>query len=139
MFQLIQSLHHTYCDITGLGLTLDANRERGWYDWLKHRPAEPFTEDDLKLVVAHLKKGIREGTRRAQALLFRNLIVSCDHFEEDLAIARAEARIPYRDKQREAALRATGRPTVEKDTAKKVGEIMQTGAFKAFVALRENL
>jgi len=83
----IESIHALYWKLTSQFLKLDMNREHTWQMFLKR-----FTEDDLRLVIAHLKKGIDDGERRIGCLRFSNLIEQTDRFEEELAMARAYYR-----------------------------------------------
>lgn len=106
MNQRIQGLHALYVQLTGFEIRLDAGRENDWFLWLKFG----FSEDDLKVMVYHLRKGIQAGTRQLAALKFRNLIGQPDYFEEDLAEAKARMRVPKVDAAREGVLKASGRP-----------------------------
>lgn len=103
--QRIQQLHALYVELTGFEIRLDSSRENDWFLWLK----AGFCEDDLKIMVHHLRKGIQAGSRQAAALKFRNLIGQPDYFEEDLAEAKARMRSPKLDPARENVLRASGR------------------------------
>jgi hypothetical protein len=84
----VNALHAEYCARTGFEITLDMQRERMWGDWLLFRREQRFGLDDLKLVLAYLRAGIRKGERNEGALKLRNLIGSPDMFEEDLALAK---------------------------------------------------
>lgn len=84
----ITALHDAYVTATGLGIRLSYERERAWYDYRR----AGFTREDLMLVVRALRIGIGKGERNEGALRFRNLIVSLDHFEEELAAARKHLR-----------------------------------------------
>jgi hypothetical protein len=105
----IEGIHRLYCDLTGLGISLHYMRTWAWHEYFK----KGFTEDDLRLVVSEIKRGIKMGKRNPGALRFRNLIESLDYFEEELAMARSTARVaaraPRTDPGRAAVLRATGR------------------------------
>ena len=89
--QQIESLHAAYQALTGHSIFLNMTREMEWFAWLRFR-RPPFTEEDLRLVVAHLKRGIQSQKRNPGALKFSNLIGSPDFFEEDLSEARARSR-----------------------------------------------
>jgi len=117
--QILQ-LHRLYVEQTGHAVSLGFDRERAWFDFL----ARGWTEDDLRLVIEKIKSGIRRGERRPGALKFRNLIVQLDYFDEDLAEARAAARVKRMDPARAAVLRATGRSDAPPSgTAKAVSEV----------------
>jgi hypothetical protein len=133
----IQELHRLYVELTGMALRLDMAREQEWVTWIQ----AGHTAEDLRLVVAHLKRGIREGERRPGALKFRNLIGQVDYFEEDLAMAKALARKAHVDSGRAAVLRATGRPAAApSQEARQVGDVMAAEkAFEDFKRLKEML
>lgn len=102
----IPKLHAAYCELTGLEIGLDMNRERSWFEWAK----KGFTEEDLRLVILEIRKGIKIGKRNPGALKFRNLIEGLDYFEEDLAMVKAQKRAPKFRFDKSATLRASGRP-----------------------------
>lgn len=133
----IPELHSLYVSLTGQAIRLDMAREHEWYHWT----LRGFTPDDLRLMVAHLKREIAAGKRNHGALKFRNLIVNLDWFEEDLAEAKALARRPKVDPARADALRATGRsPADPPPAAKSTAEIMAASkAFEQFRNLKNQL
>lgn len=124
-------LHNLYCSLTGLQLKLMMREVFAWNAFTAHG----FTEDDLRLVVPHLKAKIKAGRKWPSALLFRNLIEREDFFNEELSEAKALARVPKVDKGRESVLRATGRPPQVKDNVTTAGQ----AAFEAFKKFRESL
>ena len=135
--QIIERLHALYIQLTGLSIPLDMQRETMWFEWQRRGHGE----QELRDVVAHLRRGIREQRRNMGSLKFRNLIGQPDYFEEDLAEARAARRAfqarPQGDKQ--SVLNATGRDTSPKGTAKTVGEIAASEDFKRFVDLKKTI
>ncbi len=140
----IHRLHTIYAHITGHSVTLDAARERDWYDWLKRIAAiQPaiHPEAALHLVVGKIQRGIREQKRNPGALKFRNLIGQPDYFEEDLAEARAQARRGPTDHPRAEVLRATGRPSAEPSREPRTpAQIMEADrAFEEFRKLKETI
>jgi len=159
-------LHSIYCNETGLHVGLDTARERDWYDWLKRLAPtssptlsptssiridkvsdkggrESSPEQALRLVIAHLQRGIREQKRNPGALKFRNLIGMPDYFEEDLAEARAQARGAQSKVQspKSKVLQATGRTATEPDRAARTpAQIMAADqAFAEFRKLKDTL
>jgi len=129
--QNIENLHRLYGQLTGLIIPLDMQREMMWFEWQRRGHGEA----ELREVVAHLRRGIREQKRNLGALKFRNLIGMPDYFEEDLAEARA-ARRAYQARpqgQLASVLRATGRSTEPKGEAKPISEILKGDAFKKFI------
>lgn len=107
----IEALHALYVRLTGMDVRLDMQREHIWWEWTRRG----FVEADLQMVVAHLRRGIKAQRRQPGALKFSNLIGQPDFFEEDLAEAKAAARVfaSRPDEGREAALRASGRAGAE--------------------------
>lgn len=97
--QEIQNIHRLYCQLTRMEVSLEFGRERAWFEFLRR-----FNQEDLRLVISRIQKGISKGERNLGALRFRNLIESIDYFEEELAMARAEARVK-KPAPREVAIR----------------------------------
>lgn len=81
--QSVAALHAEYCHLTGQEISLRFDRERAWYEWEK----AGFGQDDLRAVILHLKREIRDGKRNLGALKLSN-ILQPDRFEEDLGVAR---------------------------------------------------
>lgn len=115
----MDKLHLRYCELTGFNLSKGYDRERAWYEWAKR-----FKPEDLDLTVSYLKAEIRKGERKLASLLFRNLIEQLDHFEEELAMAKARARVP-KPAPRDTFLASTGRLAPPRlDGAKPISEIL---------------
>jgi len=133
----IEDLHQIYCQVTGLIIPLDMQRETIWFEWQRRGHGAP----ELREVVAHLRRGIREQKRNPGALKFRNLIGMPDYFEEDLAEARAARRAFQARPQGQLAgvLKATGRDAQPKGEAKSIGEIVESDAFQQFKQFRSAL
>lgn len=89
--QAIRDLHNAYERLTGAQLTLNWQRLDQWRVFMAYRQP-PFTCDELRIVVAHIRKGVSDNRRNMGALKFHNLIGQPDYFEEDLNEARAMAR-----------------------------------------------
>lgn len=93
---------------------------------------------DLALVVAYLKRRIRDGKRQRESLLPRNLFVDYSNFAEDLSMARAEQRSQL--SPRDTALKALGRPVEASKPARSVADILAgEEAFKDFIAMKQTL
>ncbi len=136
----IQKLHALYVALTGLEIRLDMAREREWFEWARRG----FTEDDLRLVILHIKRGITAQKRNPGALKFRNLICQPDYFEEDLAEAKSLQTVAKRQFKENAAkasvLRATGRdPAPPSKPVRTAAEVLETPEAKAFFNLRKQL
>jgi len=85
-----------------------------------------FNDDDLKLVVAFIKRKMSNG-HPARSLNFRSLIsgpMSLNSFEEDLCEAKARNRVTHVDSNRESVLRSTGRSTPAQDKLKSAEQII---------------
>lgn len=125
----IAELHQVYEASTGLHLPLNKAfaREYQWSLWL----AEGYTVDDLKLVVAHLKRSYREYA--VKMCRFSSLIGDLERFSEWLAEARATARNTRpAPTPRQQILAATGRTeeapqATEKRVDKIAGEVLAKG------------
>lgn len=122
MIDQIKSIHALYGALTSNWLHLDMNRERIWYEFLKR-----FTEEDLRLVIAHLQTGIKKGYRYMPCLRFSRLIEPLDHFEEQLNEARANSRNNKPQSNREQAIKVLRPQTPQApqiDNSKPISEIM---------------
>ncbi len=64
------------------------DRERSWYEFAKAK----FTAEDLRLVITHLKQGIKRNQRHSGCLKFSNLIECLNYFEEEVCEAKAHLR-----------------------------------------------
>lgn len=140
---MIPQLHALYQQLTGHTLRLDYSREQQWVLWLTFAGADPAQA--LRTVVAHLQRGIREGTRNPGSLKFRNLIGQADYFEEDLAEALARSRTKADPSQRSAVLRSTGRldgkakHDAPEPPARTAAQVIASAAFQDMVKLKETL
>jgi hypothetical protein len=114
---------------------MDMPKIMAWSMWQAHG----WTAEDLKLVVRHLKTKIAQERKWPSALQFRNLIERPDLFEEELAEARALARIPVIDPGRKQALLATGRSTqVVQTEPRPAGDVIAAArALEDFRAWRQ--
>jgi hypothetical protein len=101
----IPGMHAEYQRVTGMALPYRHNYEYSWGLWL----SEGWGKKELALVVAHIKKRMKQKRRYPESLKFPNLIGNRDRFAEDLAEATAENRAPRIDHERKFVLEATGR------------------------------
>lgn len=124
----IAHLHAVFCAATGLQIRMgicEYFREHSWLEFIK----AGFTEQDILAWAAYLHRKIREGTRNPGALKFSNSIGRLDVFDEDLGMAKAEARVKKptaRDKALNA-LRPTAvalKPEDGRVTARPVGDLI---------------
>lgn len=88
-------------------VSLNMSREYEWQMWRSWRKDEPFTEQDLRDVVAYRRGLIRDGRQFVACLKFHHLIGQPDLFEEDLALARTQRVCQVSD--RDSVLKASGR------------------------------
>lgn len=100
----IGRLHASYVRATGINLPLTMDREQAWYWWLQKR----FTPQDVTDLVRHHQRLAKMG-KPARSLAFRSLVLNVDWAEEDLAMLRAQRRVPPPQPNRESILRQTGR------------------------------
>lgn len=104
----IESLHGLFCKLVPEGVcVLNMYREHEWWQWHKWREAQPFTEQDLRAVIAYRRSELALGRQFPACMKFSYAIGRPDRFEEDLALAKARPK-PLTD--REQVLLATGRP-----------------------------
>jgi hypothetical protein len=133
----VKSLHDLYQTLSGLEITLTMQGIYTWEAWL----AKGFCEDDLRLVIEHLRRKVKDGKRMISTLRFSKLIGYTDYFAEDLAEARALARKPVVDSGKAQALASTGR-TCDTPQAKvrTAGEVLRGNeALKKLLELRDSL
>lgn len=133
----IHKLHALYIALTGLDVRLDMARENDWVIWLRMGGDEA----GLPIVIAHIRRGIKENKRNHGALKFRNLIGQPDYYEEDLAEAKAMARNAHHPTPKTDILQATGRPPAEPTRPPRTaGEILEgQKAFEEFRKLKGKL
>lgn len=108
MNEQIKILHETYCEFSGCDISLGFGRDRDWYEFIK----AGFDQDDLRLVLIYLRRGIKTGQRNPGCMKFSNVVQNLDYFEEDLALARAYVRNNRPKTNRQAAIDVF-RPTVD--------------------------
>ncbi len=121
----INSIHRAYCESTGFDLNLTAFFERQWFEAMK----EGLTADCVRLVIKERLRRIREGVRRPECLLLRNVAGTegaiADVLQEAAAI-RARLRVKVFSSDKSDVLRATGRPAEpEQSEARPIGEYIE--------------
>lgn len=142
MIAKIQSLARAYYQLTGFHMREGYLMNCQAREWL----LLGFTEDDLKLVVAHIRKKVESERIRAAMLRWSFLIGNPVRFDEELQEARAVKRNAKPAKtNRERVLEVTGR--VEPESGNNFGvktpaQVMSAAgkkAFEEFKALRRQL
>ena len=119
----IQLLHNRFNELVPESkCILNMMRERDWWDWLKWREHQPFTEDDLLAVVLFRRKLISERHQFMASLRFSYLVGRPNLFEEDLAMAKAQ---PRKRTDRDAVVEATGRSAAPETREKLAGPLAQ--------------
>lgn len=113
---------------------LNMSREHDWWEWLKWRAQEPFTEQDLLVVVRYRRGLISKGSQFAACLKFSHLIGRPDFFEEDLAMARAQ---PPKQTDRDRVLKLTCRTSAVELQQEKREKLAGSLAQAALERLRE--
>lgn len=106
---ITEMLHATYQRLVDRPVELDYLKRQMWGVWVVYCKHDPFTENDLELVVKYLKSKISKGERKPACVYFRNLIESPDWFQEARTDARAAGRLPKVNIGKQSVLRATGR------------------------------
>ena len=92
--QLVKDLHAAYVARTGFEIAYNIARENTWREWCAWGDWK-WSCEDLARVIGYLRKKIAKGERNEGALKFANLIGRPDNFEEDLSLARAEAKATF--------------------------------------------
>lgn len=130
----IQALHSKFNElIPESKCILNMMRERDWWDWLKWRAHEPFTEADLELVVEYNRKLIAQKHQFPACMKFSYVVGKPNLFEEDLSMARAQ--LPKRT-NRDEVLEATGRPSRPETPEKLAGPLAQAALDRLREAAR---
>lgn len=111
-----ETLHATYQQLVGRPVELDYLKRQMWSVWKNYCKHDPFTEQDLRLVIKYIKFKINKGDNKPSRLLFRNLIESPDYFQEERTDARGWSRTPNANPAKDSVLRAMGRPAMARET-----------------------
>jgi len=137
----IERLHAVYCEVTGQAIFLNLARESEWFEWLRFRRSQPFTEADLRAVIEHRQRRLRHGEVTEAALKFSKVVGQPDFFEEDLGVEMARRRTPKVDAGKAAVLRATGREVRSAECGvRSAAEVLAADeAFKKLVEFRKTL
>ena len=133
----INSLHETYCILSGRQLRMDIHgyMESVWFNWMRE-----FNEHDLRMVLLHLVKEVNLGRRNPGCLKFDNLILDTPKFAQELAEVRAIVRNKRVETPRQRVLAQTGRTEPEKDNVKTAAQVMAgNAALQELLRLRDSL
>ena len=126
----IAEMHAAYCRLTGFRLALDMAREQMWYEWT----SRGLGVAEVVALIGHHRRMAAQG-KPARSLVFRGLVGRVDYAEEDLAMIRAQGRVPQGDRGREEVLAATGRATGPQERpARAAGEILSPERLAGYVA-----
>ncbi len=85
----IARAHRIYCEMTGQSLSLGFDRERMWFELLRHG----IGLNEVRRVIRYLQREILHGRRNVGALKLTNFLQP-DRFEEDLAISQVRLTPP---------------------------------------------
>lgn len=137
----IEALHAIYCNYTGRCVPLDSRRQHEWFDLLDAiRDMDCPAERAVILVANRLKAMIKAKQKWESALDFGRFVGRVDEFQDNLAAALAEKRKPVRSAQLKAVEAFTGRPMEPKQAEpRKIDEVLESAARKAFLELRNTL
>lgn len=138
MNKVVGPLHKVYEDLSGLPVELSLNRIFAWERW----KAKGWTEDDLRLVLSHIKNRSRSYPVWAKIhMMFTKLIADTENFAELLSEARAMARIRHVEPGKAKVLRATRRPADPQMSTEKTPEqiIRESEALKKLLEVRDSL
>jgi len=123
-----ESYHSIYCHEAGQAFNVPF---RISYDYQWGLFASRFTQDDLRLVIRHIKRQAGKG-RNVRSLKLRTFLLgpmALEDFEQDLAEARAVKRQHNGDAGRASILRATSRPGEPEPPFKSLDQIMAESAL----------
>jgi hypothetical protein len=123
MNETIQILHKIYCQFSGCDISMGFGRERDWQMFIK----AGFDEEDLRLVLIYLSRGIATGKRNPGCVKFSNVVQNLDYFEEDLALARAYVCNNQPKTNRQAVIKMfmpEAEPEHSPDSCKLAGDVM---------------
>lgn len=105
----VMEMFRIYCETKGItGLEMNDYFQRLIWDAVQMG----MTPEDLKSVIVDRQKGVRNGIRRPQSLLMRNLFGTEGGAEvmDEAAAIRSRGRIKVLDPARSSLLKQTGRP-----------------------------
>jgi hypothetical protein len=138
MIERIESLRKTFTELTGFSQRVSYLSQCQAREWL----AMGFTEDDLRIVVARIKK-IETERIRSSMLRWSFLIGNPVRFEEELQEARAVKRNHKPAPSDKAkVMGVTGRTEEREREPKLASQVMSEAgqkAFEEFKALRGRL
>ena len=123
----IAAMHQAYVRGTGLQIALDMQRELVW--GMVHQRG--IRTADIVLVIEHMKRKAK-AQQPVRSFTFRNLIGNVDYLEEDIAEAKAAARVKQPHANRASVLQATGREAAPvPPPSRSAGEIVGSTNFLA--------
>jgi hypothetical protein len=130
----IISLHNAYMSMTGLNVPLSFDKQGMWHVFIQRE----FTEDDLRLTIAMVLKRVDKVTAM-RIFRFTRFIGNIEQLSEDIAEARALARVP-KPTEKDRVLEQSGRPKPVRDTSKPVRDVLRANAALAeLIKLKESL
>lgn len=115
---MIVQIHSDFNKLTGLDIPFTMTHRFAWEHWLEKK----YTVADLELVVAHLKRTVKDRAILMNMLRFHWLIQNLETFAEQLAIAKAMVRVP-KPTPRDRILSADHRTPLDPERTKKAGEV----------------
>lgn len=137
----IEHCHALYCNFTGREVPLNSGREHQWLELIKAiADMDVAPERAVVLVAQRVKRLVGERKLWDSALDFRRFVGDTDTFTEHLAAALAESRKPKVNRGLAEVLVATGRSAEPKQPEpRKIDEVLESAARKAFLDLRKSL
>jgi len=138
MHTLIPALHQTLCSMSPeSACQLNMYREHEWFLWLQWRKPDPFTAQDLALVINYRRRLIPDKRQFPACLKFGHIVGRPDAFEEDLSMAIVEQKARPSQPDRDRMLMATGRPAQARAKAMKPAKLAAPLVMQAMNRLRE--
>ena len=135
----LQKLHDLYQRLSGRVITWTCTRRFAWEAFVYRG----FVITDLELVLRYICRCIEQHKRRPESLRFERIVVDLDHFEDDLAEAKAARGFDQKKAMvratpnRDAVLQATGRPPTSEDKTVTAGQILNRTVPELVARMRE--
>lgn len=138
----LQKLHDLYQRLSGRVITWTCTRRFAWEAFVYRG----FAITDLELVLRYICRMIEQHKRRPESLRFERVVVDLDHFEDDLAEAKAAWSLAEKRKGEQraprakvAVLEATGRLEEIPDKVTTPAQVLNVPVAELVAAMRKAL
>lgn len=129
-----EPLHSCYCQATTRHIPYNVSFHYRWALWA----SKGWSRDDLLVVIAFIKRKIKDKRRQPESLRLYNLL-DPDRFAEDLCDSRQEAR-KSQPTPRSEALRTIGRTEPEPERVRTPAQVLAGNeGLRKLLELRDSL